>query len=361
MKSMILLLLAVVSTNTFAQKIDWFAAADFVAVNNQMDELEQDAYLREFELALYSKIDQNWSGSMSLVYAQEANGEVATELHEALIQSSNIFPGHTLKIGQFFLGIGKLNRIHRHEWSFTTAPLFFDTYFGEEGALDTGVEYTHRIGTSQNLQLTLGVMKGSEFAHSHAHDEEEEEEVSNAQWPTHYLRLGGFNEFSTTSGLEYGLNHIVRKDAEKTAWHYTGADFTFKKREGKVLDWLVQAEYWSRLYKEEGEEEMDDNGAYLLVEKGFNQHHSVGLLYSLYNAADEHEEEGHEHEGEGRVVEDAYTETSFHYTYANSEFMKYRFSVTQETGLMHEEEEEDNYRYQIQILFNIGKHPVHLF
>lgn len=66
MRNIIALLLVVLSARTYAQKVDWFAAADFVAVKNQMEELEQDAYLREFELALYSKIDQNWAGSMSI-------------------------------------------------------------------------------------------------------------------------------------------------------------------------------------------------------------------------------------------------------------------------------------------------------
>lgn len=355
------LLLLTFSLNTFAQKIDWFASADFVGVNNQEESYEQDVFLREFELALYSKVDQDWTAVLSMVNAKSANGEGSvTELHDIYVQTSSLFPGHTLKIGQFFMGVGKLNRIHRHEWMFTTAPFFFQTFFGEEGVLDTGIEYTHRIGTSQNLQLTLGLSRGGEFVHEHDHEHEEgEEEATNPQWPTHYLRFGGFKEFSTLKGLEYGLNYIVRKDQEKTAWYYSGLDFTYKEREGKVLSLLVQGEFWNRTFKMNGSDELADQGFYILIDKGINQHHSVGLGYSEYTPDENFPEEEHDHEG--RAVHEGYKSYSVNYTYSNSEFMKYRLSVEQEHGLEVDEEDITNYKYQVQLLFNIGKHPVHLF
>ncbi|MFT6632032.1 MAG: hypothetical protein ACJAS4_001994 [Bacteriovoracaceae bacterium] len=362
MKSLFFLTTFFISFNGFSQNIDWFAAADFVGVNNNTESYEQDIYLREFELALHSKVDQDWSAALSLVYAKAANSEeMQTELHEVYLQSSSIFSGDTIKIGQFFLGTGKLNRVHRHEWVFTSTPFFFEKYFGEEGVIDSGVEYTLRIGTSQNLQLTAGVTRGGEFVHEHSHHEEEdEEELSNAQWPTHYIRLGGFKEFSTLKGLEYGLNYIVRKDAEKTAWYYSGIDFTYKAREGKFLSFLVQSEFWSRTYKSNGEDELTDSGYYLFMEKGLDQHHSVGFGVTGFTPSDDHSEE--EHEEEGRSVHEEYTSLNLNYTYSNSEFIKYRFSVEQENGLeIDGNEDATNYKYQVQMLFNIGKHPVHLF
>lgn len=361
MKVSVVLFVFLLSLSANAQKIDWFAAADIVGVNNQTEDYEQDIFVREFELALHSKVDQNWAAALSFVYEKTANSEeTATELHEVYVQSSNVLPGHTLKIGQFFLGTGKLNRVHRHEWNVTTAPLFFETYFGDHGAIDTGVEYTHRFGTSQNLQVTLGGMKGNEFVHEHSHDESAEKEPTNAQWPTHYVRLGGFKEFDTLTGLEYGLNYIGRKDAEKTAWHYSGLDFTFKKREGKKLSWLVQSEFWNRTYKMNGSDEFSDSGYYLFVDKGLNQHHSLGLGVTGFSPDKDVPEESHDHGA--RAAHDDYNSYMVFYTYSNSEFMKYRLTVEQETGLeIDGEEDQDNYRYQVQLLFNIGKHPVHLF
>jgi hypothetical protein len=361
MKLLLLLTTLLMSFNGFGQKIDWFAAADFVGVNNNTEAYEQDIYLREFELALHSKVDQDWSAALSLVYANAANEEeTTTELHEVYLQSSSIFAGDTVKIGQFFLGVGKLNRIHRHEWSFTTSPLFFEKYFGEEGVIDTGAEYTYRVGTSQNLQLTVGVTKGGEFVHSHSHEEEEHNEPSNSQWPTHYLRLGGFQEFTTLKGLEYGLNYIVRKDADKTAWYYSGVDFTYKVREGKVLSLLVQGEFWNRTHKANGEEELTDSGYYVFMEKGLDQHHSIGFGVNGFTPSEDHSEE--DHEEEGRSVHKDYNSISVNYTYSNSEFTKYRFSVEQESGLeIDGDEDASNFKYQVQMLFNIGKHPVHLF
>lgn len=344
--------------NANAQKIDWFASADYVAVHNDQNSLEQDSYLREFELALHSKVDQDWSAALSFVYETEANSETHSEVHEAYLYSSTFIKGQQLKFGKFFLGLGRLARVHRHEWNFTSAPFFYETFFGSHGPIDLGVEYTHMIGTSQNLQLTLGVSKGSEFNHDHSH-EEESSEPTNAQWPTHYMRLGGFHEISSLSGLDYGLNYMVRKDAEKNTFYYAGSDFTYKRREGKVLSWFAQLEYWRRTFHAAGSQEDFDYGYYLNLQKGIDLHHSVGVLYSVYKGPEDVHAPGHSHEG--RVVHDEYNSIEAYYTYANSEFMKTRFSFAKEDGLEIDHEEVENHKAQIQILFNIGKHPVHFF
>ncbi len=358
-----IMLSALFSGTALGQKIDWFASADFVGVKNQEESYEQDTYLREFELALFSKVDQNWSSALSLIMERAAGAEDSTtHLHEAYIQSSNIIAGDTIRIGQFFLGVGKLNRIHRHEWAFTTAPFFFEEFFNDEGVVDTGVEYIARIGTALNLQLTAGITKGAEFSHQHEEHEHENEEEhgGNAQWPTHYFRLGGFWEMTTTQGLEYGLNHLIKKDAEKTVGRYSGLDITYKKRVGKVLETMAIFEFWQRTRKFESVDELSDSGYYLHIDKGLNQHHSIGLGTSYYIPDHDLPESMHKHEG--RATHDHYQNYYVNYTYSNSEFVKYRFTLEQENGLIIDEvEDETNYRYQVQLLFNIGKHPVHLF
>ena len=353
-----------VSMSSYAQNINWFASADFVGEANEEDSYNQGLGIREFELAMHTQVDQDWATTMSFVYAQDPNSQTeVTELHEVFIQSSTVFSGHRLKLGQFFLNTGKMNKTHRHEWNMTSAPLFFYKYFGEEGVLDKGIEYTHFIGADANLTLVLGLTKGNQFAHLHVEDEheheEEGEEKQNAMEPTRYIRLGSFIEHTTTIGTEIGLNYIGRRDAEKTAWHYAGIDITHKQREAKTLSFLFQAEAWSRTYKYEGFEEYSDSGYYVYLEKGINQHHSLGLGVNAFFAEKDLDESLHEHSG--RTVHDKYDSYFVNYTYANSEFLRYRFTVEKEAGLEVDEEEVNNMRYTLQMVFNIGKHPIHMF
>src|SRR3989338_6739695 len=94
--------------------------------------------VREAELLLTGPIDHRFDGLLSLA-AHRENGVARAEVHEAFISSSKLVPRSRIKVGQYFLGIGRLNRIHRHEWNFISAPEVHQRFFGSEGLLDTGL------------------------------------------------------------------------------------------------------------------------------------------------------------------------------------------------------------------------------
>lgn len=362
MKYLFLILMTSASFAQNIQLIDWFAGADIVGTSGDSDaELESDFYVREFEFSAMSKIDQNWNGVMTLSFHKELETEHnEIEVHEAYLSSNQVFNLTNLRIGKFFLGFGRINQFHRHDWNFTDAPFVQKSFFGNEGVKDTGVEFKRNL-LALGSTLTVGVTSGNEFDHTnHSHDEDEEH--SSAKAPTSYLRFAKFIELTTTKGFETGFNFIHRNDEEAVKRDYIGLDFVFKNRIGNYLETLIESEVWHRTSKEDGEESKD-LGAYLYVQKGLDQHHALGLRFDYFKA-DHHDEEDseHEHSIDGLSVHSEYKAVSLSYIYSNSEFMKTRFTVEHLTGIEVENSNtEEAQRAFLQFVFNIGAHPSHVY
>lgn len=371
--SLAILLLSAFTLNTHAQTaapklIDWFAGADIVGsgdLNNESG-INDGLNVREFEFSANSQIDHTWEGVLTLTYHNEIQlEEEHLEVHEAFLFSPKLFDGSTIKLGKFFLGFGRLNRFHRHDWIFTDAPVYHQDFFGFEGVKDTGVEYTKLAGGDWNTKATIGVTTGQEFNHVHGHDHEDEddhEDEGSPHTPTGYIRISNFFEFTTQHGLEAGLNYVSRTDGEGTRFYYAGLDFIYKDREGRVLNNVIQAEFWSRTSHPQGDEDaLEDIGGYLYYEKGLNRHHAFGFRYDFYNPEfDEHSTEEHK-DVLGLHVLGNYNAYTLSYIYTNSEFMKTRVSLEHSTGLEFDEEEKEITRGLVQMVFSIGAHPAHLY
>lgn len=352
-----------------AQLINWFAGADIVGTTGSSDaNIDSDMYVREFEFSAYSSIDQTWDGVLTLAYHKESvEGEEHLEVHEAFLFSSKLLNLSNIKIGKVFMGFGRINRFHRHDWVFTDAPLVQKSFFGNEGAKDTGVEIKRNLPDLEST-ITFGVMKGDEFNHTHIHEHEGEEEVERALAPTVYARYAKFFELTTTKGFELGLNAIHRLDAHGIDYLYSGVDFIFKNRTGKFLETLVQSEIWTRnqTHKEDGEtERINDIGGYLYLEKGLDQHHSYGIRLDYYRPDDHEEEAGSEHEHgiDGLEVDKEYKALALSYIYTNSEFMKTRFTVEHGQGIIVDDNADVDSltKAQLQFVFSIGAHPAHVY
>jgi hypothetical protein len=363
-------LIVLLSPSVYAQNIqgiNWFAGADIVGMGaSRNSDLTSDFYVREFELSAYADIDQTFEGVLTLAYHQELQQEAShLEVHEAFLFSGKLFDLATVKMGKFFLGFGRLNRFHRHDWNMTDAPIIQKAFFGNEGAKDTGFEYKRNL-ISLNSTLTLGLTSGREFNHTHAHNHENEEEHGNekAKAPTAYARFAKFIEFSTTEGMEIGLNIINRVDAESIHYLYSGLDFIYKERAGKTTLQLMQLEAWSRTatHEHDGEKEKEvDTGAYVYYEKGFDQHHAVSFRMDYFKAAHKHDEDEYS-AIDGLLVKDDYQAVSLGYIYTNSEFMRTRFTIEHGQGITTDKKEDDSFtRGFVQLVFSIGAHPAHIY
>jgi hypothetical protein len=354
------------NSNSNQQLINWFVGADIVGTSgNTKAELESDYYVREFEISAFSTIDQTFDGVMTLAYHKELEGnEEHLEVHEGFIFSSKLFPMTNIKLGKFFMGFGRLNRFHRHDWVFTDAPFVQKAFFGNEGAKDTGFEYK-RLFPEHNYSLTLGVTSGNAFNHTaepHDHGEDAEEEPHIAKSPTSYLRIARFWEYTTTQGLEIALNYIHRNDADSIVYNYSGLDLVYKNRLGRMVETLIQMEAWSREQKHD-EEVHRDLGTYLYLEKGLDQHHSWGVRADYFKAASvEENDTEHTSSIDGIEVDKELKVMSLAYIYTNSEFMRTRLTLEHGQGIHIEESDVDSYtRAHFQLVFSIGAHPAHVY
>ncbi|MGK0367296.1 MAG: hypothetical protein ACI9QD_000430 [Thermoproteota archaeon] len=352
---------------TNLQLINWFAGADIVGTSGDSEsDQHSDFYVREFEFSAYSAIDQTWDGVLTLAYHKESTSdEEHIEVHEAFLSSSKLFKLANFKIGKFFLGFGRLNRFHRHDWTFTEAPLVQKSFFGNEGAKDTGIEYKKNLPSLMS-SVTLGLTKGDEFNHNHAHDDEETTEIEKANSPTAYLRYAKFYEFTTTRGLEIAANYIHRVDAENIKYNYAGIDLIYKNRTGNFVKTLIQSEIWSRkqVHNEDGaEESFNDIGGYLYIEKGIDRHNAYSFRFDYYKADSHEEEADHDHGIDGLEVDGEFKAVSIGYIHTNSEFMKTRFTLETAEGIkLDTDASVDSYtKLMIQFVFSIGAHPAHVF
>lgn len=356
------------------QLIQWFAGADIVGTTGHTTSEQPSAFdVREFEFSAFSKIDQTWDGVLTLSYHKENNlNQEHLEIHEGFISSSNLFSMSTLKVGKFFLGFGRINRFHRHDWDFTDAPMVQKSFFGLEGAKDTGIEYT-KILPAMTSRVTLALTSGNEFNHNESHNHGEAEEhshgVSRAKAPTSYIRYAKFFEYSTTKGMEVALNFINRVDSESKHYQYSGLDITYKNRAGRFLDTLVQSEIWSRnlTHKEDAETEKHfDIGGYLYYQKGIDRHHAYGLRLDYYKPANEEHEQSLQEEHasiDGVEVDKELKAVSASYIYTNSEFMRTRLTIEHAQGIKVDDNPNVDSATKgfLQFVFNIGAHPAHAF
>ncbi len=189
---------------------------------------------REVELIFFGPIDHQFSGVVSAA-AHFENGETFFEIHEAFVKSSKLIPRSRVQFGAFFLGVGRLNRIHRHDWPFISAPKVHEDFLDEEGVQDTGIEYSWLTPLPFYLDITLGVTSGFNFGHTHAAG-------TRPRTPTHYTRLATFLDSGENGGIELGVNYLGWRATDGERLRLYGLDGAAKWNEGKVLRWFIQTE-----------------------------------------------------------------------------------------------------------------------
>lgn len=346
-----------------APQIDFSLSADMLYNQglNEQSEADENLSMRSVEFGASAPIDHQFNGFVSFA-AHEYEGETVLEVHEAYVENATLMPRTQFKVGQYFLGVGRLNRFHRHDWSFTRAPKSHRDFFDEEAVFDTGLETRTLLSSEHFVELTLGVTSGYKFGHSESHEhheEEEEEEHEHAgekpHAPTHYLRLSQFieDDDSASSGMEWGVSYLGRTDAEGEKLHLAGLDFVKKKREGRRLTWLFQSELWFKSLKHSDGDKEEKLGGYLMLEKGHSAQWSTGLrLDALTDLS-----HGHEAEHE----DSTYYGATLQQTYRSSEFLLTRLSAAHEFQKIEAGTRNQDTRIMAQIVFIMGAHPTHDF
>lgn len=220
--------------------------------------------VREAEIMLQSPIDDNFDGQVSFAAHQE-KGQMIAELHEGFIETSKLVPRSNIKLGQYFLGVGILNKVHRHEWNIISAPQVHEKFFGKEGALDTGLEYHFLFPGSLYFNITAGITNG--FTYGHSHDEGEK-----PHQPTHYARAGVL-----ILNADLGVNYLSRTSADHIEMTLYGIDFQVNDEK-----YLFLSEFWLRKLKPHDAEGEDTFGFYVLPQIALGEKYFAGILYDYY-------------------------------------------------------------------------------
>ncbi|MBC7387189.1 MAG: hypothetical protein H7301_13640 [Cryobacterium sp.] len=247
-------------------------------------------FIREAELTFLAPIDPLFDGVLTGSAHREAEsgdangdgvidpGEYTAhtnfELHEAYLSSSKLIPRSRIKAGRYQVGLGRLNRIHRHDWEFTSAPLINEQVFGEEAYFDNGLEYSWLMPLPFYLDWTVGLTDGANYGKS-------EGNFYKARSKFAYSRLATYFSIGDTGGAEIGANYAQTKNDSK--YQIAGADFTAKWRDGKVVRFLFQGEYWNKSQRQGSPITFDQrtSGFYLFPQVGFDENISFGVRYDF--------------------------------------------------------------------------------
>lgn len=314
---------------------------------NSTSEAEEKLTMRGAEFMLYAPIDYQFDGILTAAAHDEA-GETIFELHELFIGSSRIIPRSNIRVGQFFLGVGRINRFHQHDWPFTRAPKVHRTFFDDEGVFDTGIEYNYLFDTEDPVNLTVGVTSGHRYGHAHTAG-------SKPKSPTHYTRLSRFFPLGTINGFEAGLNYLGRTDGDDNRLTLAGIDMTAKWRRARVIDMMIQSEFWYRKEEDAQGELSEQVGAY------FFNNFSTGVQTSVGYRFDAYKDLSKVNALTNRKVNNISYGTSIQGTYISSEFARIRSTVAHEFDREEGTTLSQDTRVTMQFVFIIGSHPAHDF
>lgn len=122
---------------------------------------DQGFSLGHSELSFSSNIDDLYFGKLTIAIT-EHDGESATEIEEAFIQTLALEEGFTVTAGRFLSGIGYQNAQHAHAQSFSDVPLVYAALFGNS-LIEDGVQLSWLAPTDLYLQLGVEALSGKRY------------------------------------------------------------------------------------------------------------------------------------------------------------------------------------------------------
>jgi len=302
--------------------------------------------LREAEFMFYAPIDHLFDGVISAA-AHREEGLSLFEMHEAYIQSAKLVPRSRIRIGQYFLGIGRLNQMHRHEWPTISAPLVHKQFFGEEGAADSGLEYSYLTPLPFFLEASIGTSSGWTWGHSH-------NEGAKPKKPTYYGRLTTYFDLPVNGGAQTGLNFLQRTPADGSKTSLLGLDLVAKWREGAALNFMLQSEAWLRTTLSSGGDKEESYGLYALPQIALSSSSDLGILLDYYSVRTLRDLSGNQ-------IKNYQSRITPHLTIKPSEFSKFRLAYEFNQIQQANQTLAFDRTVHFQSTFLLGAHPAHEF
>lgn len=273
------------SYSSYSQSPDDYALPGF-ALGEEAGLNKEGFSLGESEITLSASVDQYWRGQMTMSLVDE-DGETATELEEAYIETLGLDNGLTIRAGRFFSGIGYLNGKHAHAWNFNDAPLVYRGLFGNQIKQD-GLRLNWALPTDQYFEVGLEAGNGQSFPAGGSHS-------GLGSWAA-FAKTGG--DIGDSASWQLGLSHYQADDIEgreATTHEFSGdsklngIDLVYKwSPNGNATErsLVLQTEYFTRdesgsVEAATGDSSIDANqkGWYAEGIYKFKPHWRTGLRY----------------------------------------------------------------------------------
>lgn len=224
-------------------------------------------------VTISSNIAKSTSGTLDFAI-ESHDGSSSIDVEEAYIETSALGNGISVKVGQFFSGIGNQNAVHGHHQDFANASLVYIGMFGGHLS-DTGVQFKWSQSGGVNLQIGAEITTGASFPGGGNNEEKpgSKNEDNNAGLGL-FAKAGGsigstqsWKAGASLYSSEFGSRHSGGHHADSTesfaieegTVDVTGIDLEYlfsPNGKGKAGELKVSMEYFMR--DEDGTGELTD-------------------------------------------------------------------------------------------------------
>ncbi len=223
---------------------------------HQHSEIDNGFNLRHVELGFSAQLDQHF-----IAWTTLAIDDDNCEIEEAVIQTSSLPYGITLKAGKLLSGIGLVNSQHSHELDFFDMPLILDALFGSHGLQEKGVQLTYHTEAPCNLHFGIEALNGDNEKMFNSIDSDHLPDKDGPRLFTGFIKsVHNIADNDTIQlGLSFASGHSQEAHASNglnTNDHWLdgrselwGADLLYKhttEQSNGAGDIVVQAEYFYR-------------------------------------------------------------------------------------------------------------------
>ena len=311
----------------------------------QEDAGSDSANVREAGFGFETAID-HWAYGTVLFAARNENGEYFVELHEASFEFNQLPYDLFLKLGNFYMDVGRLNNRHRHAWKFTKAPLVHEEFFDDEGVADFGGELSFLMPWPFYQELSFGMFNGRTFGHGH------DDGVKKPK-PLYTGRLKNFFLLGESLGTQLGLSYLRYSVDEDPGnyWVTRGLDLTFKWQRGALQSFEWSTEFWHRKENFAISESTESYGYYSFIEYQPWKMWSFGFRWDHFVRPQDFDARL------GKEVDKQDYGQTFSLTHKPSEFSYFRFSLERQDFYA----KQDDYVFMIQADFMLGYHKPHVY
>ncbi len=309
------------------------------------DLIDDRFWFRGAELDFRGSVDAYVDAVLLLGIHQESNGEFGTHIEEGygilkqipILEAAPL--GMKLKIGRYRAPLGSMNKLHQHDWPWTTAPLAVSTYLGSEGGtfFESGFAM-EGLGLMMQLPSFEGTSLDFELHAARPGKIAITEEVEDPSNPAGVGKLNFFTELGEGNDLSIGLSGYF----EELGNRVVVADFLYRWRPTGKFQSLVFGGEWHFVNRNiPGEEETSPNGGFLYLQYQLNWNVYLGARWDHIQGLEEEDEET-----------DVY---SAYVSYYTTEFFRMRLGYEHRSS----DHEEDDGLNSVFMEFNFvfGSHP----